>query len=207
MNNQLNQPTKIPQTHQPTEETSGPPKVGLSRMPRKKTLFFAFWGLVFIIVITGSLLFFQRRTKAPSWQGVRPGNTKEEIIKVLGTPMKEEQTLLGHTLLYQSDNKAFPNTIISDEKGIVESIFVQVPADKPIKFSEWLKDYGQPEKEMYNSYSDLTKSFIFPRKGVAVVANKEADQIYSVHYFQPTNLKDYLSRYSNYLFEESPYLY
>jgi len=164
-----------------------------------------------MIVVTSLLLgfyfFFQRRIKVPSWQNVKPGNTKEEVIKALGTPMKEKQTLFGKTLLYQSDNKAFPNTILLDEKGVVQSVFIQVPADEPIKFSTWLKDYGPPEKEMYSSYSAFTKTYIFPKKGVAVVANKEADQIYSLHYFQPTSLEDYLSQWSNYLFEESPYLY
>lgn len=183
-----------------------------SKPPRRKALFFALGALIFMAIVTGSLLgfyfFFLRKAQVPSWQGLKAGiSTKKEVIKTLGEPIEEKQTLLGKTLLYQSDNKAFPQTIIFNKKGVVTSIFVQAPADKPIKFSEWLKDYGQPEKEMYNSYSEFTKTYIFAKKGVAVVANKDFDQVYSVHYFKPTTLESYLSLWANYLFEENPYLY
>lgn len=212
-NNQSVQPTNIPQTPlSPTEAVSVPPAAEPSKLPQRKTLFLALSVLIFMIIVACSLLgfyfFSSRKAEVPSWQGIKPSlTTKEEVIKTLGTPMEEKETPLGNTLLYQSDNKTLPNTIVFDEKSVVESIFVQVPADKPIKFSEWLKDYGQPEKEMYNSYSAFTKTYIFAKKGVAVVANKEADQTYSIHYFPPTTLKDYLFQWNDYLFEENPYLY
>lgn len=212
-NNQPVQPVDVPQPYlsmgggMPTPTVIEP-----SKSPRRKTLFLALGGLIFTTIVTGSLLgfyfFYSRKADILSWQSLKPGiSTKREAVKVLGTPTEEKQTLLGKALLYQSDNPVFPNTLVLDEKGVVESIFVQVPVDEPIKFSEWLKDYGEPEKEMYNSYSAFTKTYISPKKGVAVVANKDFDQVYSLHYFKPTNLEDYLSRWGKYLFEENPYLY
>lgn len=206
MNNQPSvQPANIPQA--PASVVIEP-----SKSPQKRTLFFTLAGLIFVTIVAGSLLglyfFSSRKIKAPSWQGVKPGvSSKEEVIKTLGTPIEEKQTPLGNTLFYQSDNPVFPHTIIFDQSDAVSSIFVQVTADDQIKFSEWLKNYGQPEKEMYNSYSEFSKTYIFPQKGVAVVANKDFDQIYSVHYFKPTILESYLSQWSNYLFEKNPYLY
>lgn len=210
-NHQFTQPSDIPQRPPiSTEEISTPVVTEPPKPPRRKTLFLVLGGFIFTAVVAGLLLGFyfsySRKAEVPVWQGVRPSiTTKEEVIKTLGAPIKEKQTPLGNTLLYPSDNKVFPNTILFDKEDKVTSIFIQVPTNDPIKFSEWLQDYGQPKKEMYNSYSAFTKTYIFPNKGVAVVANKEADQIYSIHYFQPTNLEDYLSQWDNYLFEESPY--
>ena len=197
--------------NQPTQPPVQPANILQSSFPRRKTLFLALAGLGFMIIATGSLLAFyffsSRKVEAPSWQGIKVSiNTKKNVINTLGTPTMAKQTLLGNTLFYQSDNQVFPHTIIFDQSDIVDSIFVQVTADDPIKFSEWLESYGPPEKEMYNSYSEFTKTYIFPQKGAAVVANKDLDQTYSVHYFKPTNLKDYLSQWGSYLLEKNPYI-
>ncbi len=141
-----------------------------------------------------------------SWNNLQPGiSTKKEVVDVLGPPLGEKQTQLGDTLLYQSDNEVFPHTIVFDSNEKVSSIFVQVATDEEMKFSEWIKKYGQPEKEMYNSYSLLSKTYIFSQEGIAVVANKEADLIYAIHYFKPTPLQNYLSSWGDFLSEENPY--
>lgn len=211
MNN--NQPIQSIQTSQtpPLGETLAPSVVKFPKQSRRKVLLLILIGIGFITITVSVYYFYSRnlqkaKIEITSWHNLKPGiSTQKEVTKTLGPVIEEKQTPLGRALLYQSDNKAFPHTVILDKHGKLSSMFIQVAVDKQMKFSEWTSNYGQPEKEMYNSYSPFTKTYVFPQKGVAVVANKEVDLVYAIHYFELTSLQNYLSEWGEFLSEKNPY--
>lgn len=210
MNNQPAQPTSIPQTPPiPVGEHLTPPATAeLPKPPRRKIIFLALGSLILTAVLVGSLIgfYFLRKPKAPSWNNLKPGvSTREDVIKVMGTPLKEQQLPYSLALFYPSDYEVFPNTIVLDQEDKVKSILIQVPPDEEIKLSGWIKQYDNPEKEMWNTYSAETKTYLFPKKGTVVVASEVADRILAIHYFIPMSLADYLSTWGQNLFEENPY--
>jgi len=208
----------------PAEEQVPFPKTTKERSGRsKKRIILVLGGVVFATIFAILLYFYyfgvtSQKTvtgggvEISSWQGLEKwdnlrseSSTKETVVRTLGQPVGEKQTPLGNVYTYQSDNEVFPHTVVFDKDNKVSSIFLQVPMDKQEKYSEWVAKYGQPEKEMYNSYAQFSKTYIFAQKGNAVVANEEADIIYSIHCFSPTTLQNYLSSWSEFLFEENPY--
>lgn len=169
-------------------------------------------GLVFLLITLATAVggyFVYRRwfqTEVPDWNGLKPGiATEADVVSTLGDPLEKRETELGTLFLYPSDLAAFPNVVVLDENGVVSSIFVQTPMENPLTFSDWKRKYGSFDKEMSNRYLEFSRTYIFPRRGVAVVANAEFDRVYSIHYFSPTNLTKYLAQWGDYFFEENPY--
>lgn len=164
--------------------------------------------LIILATVVGGYLVYRRwfKTEIPNWTGLKPGvATEAEVVATLGNPLKKQEEELGTLLFYQSDLAVFPNTVVLDKDGVVSSMFVQVPLEKPLKFSDWKRKYGSFDKEMSNSYLEFSRTYIFPRQGVAVVANADFDRIYAIHYFSPTSLTNYLAQWRDYFFEENPY--
>lgn len=166
-------------------------------------------GILSVVGIATFLFynFYLKPAKIPSWQGLKPGITsKQDVIKKLGEPIEKREIPYGSAYIYPSDFEVFPNVVIFDKEEKAKTFLVSVPLDEPIKFSDLVEKYGQPEKEMYNSIAWNTKTYIFAKRGLVVVANKEVDQVFQIQYLEPTTVEKYLEEWGPNLSEENPYI-
>lgn len=160
--------------------------------------------LVLLLFVAGFVFMLKQKTQVPEWNGLQPDKSDiDEVEKKLGQPIAKETTTLGTTYFYESGNPIFPNTIVFDEEGKVELIAVQVSEE--LKLSDIEKKYGHWEKEAYNTYLPRTKTYVFPKRGIAVASDVITEEVYGIQYFEPMALEEYLIKWGDFLYEENPF--
>lgn len=143
-----------------------------------------------------------------TWNNITPGiTTKSEVVSRLGSPQQEKVEDLGNLLLYDSGTPSFPNVVISDEKsGKVLGELVSVTNEtEGKKYYQEMLSLGKPEKIMFSTYQQFSKIFIFSQKGITYSTNEATKTVDAVHFYVPTTLSDYLSRYGKFYSEKDEY--
>lgn len=98
-----------------------------------------------------------------------------------------------------SSNPSRSNIIITkDNKTIYQRSIPEKGADIPLQ--NFIELYGQAEKvisgpDFYGK--DQTDEYIYAQKGIAVVVNKQSKQVIEQHFFKPTSVEDYITKYNN----------
>lgn len=169
-------------------------------------------GMVAVVLISGGIFLFLRSQESSLstislWGEIKPGIvSREEVIQKLGGSAKTVRQEESEVLTYPSENDLLPNLIfINTQTNKVDLIIKHVDEKENLRFPDFTKTYGQPEKEMYNRYGFFSKTYIWASKGVAAIGNKNTDQVFEVAYFTPMTLADYLQKYGQGLSEENPY--
>lgn len=136
-----------------------------------------------------------------SWKGIVPGETQMSQLKdILGEPESvsqiENQTLFSFT----ANNGGPPDRIISenDVVGIIKEHYFEGK-----NLASFVGEYGQPEAEFWGEYKTVGfKTYVFPGKGIALVANQNDGGVIQIWYFKPTTLGEFLSRWGQELSTE-----
>jgi hypothetical protein len=166
--------------------------------------------LIFILVTAGVIIYTLSQETAPaqispsptpyaldsvnSWNELSPGASKEQDITAkLGAPLSVVKTPNGDVYSYPSTNKYWKNEVTV--KGntvlfIIERLFP--PANVSLK-SLSSSFSTQPTKLYGPDFEGGTFLLVYPKDGIAFLANTSQDTVYQKWYFQPTTLSGFLS--------------
>ena len=126
-----------------------------------------------------------------------PGvSTVDDITKQMGTSEKETASGSAKILEYKSKNPNFNNELIIDNNKLT---FVKqiVAYGEPITVEDLNKKYGIYENVLYGHLSQNGfHLYVYPDRGIAYVANQEANIVLEIWYFQPTTLENFKTLYA-----------
>jgi len=132
-----------------------------------------------------------------SFKGITPGlSNKAEVIQTLGEPIKT--TDLGQqTKLDYPSNKPTRNSevYLQDQTAVfVKEIVSSKDKKKP---SDLTKKFGEPKYFLFGPASTSGLNlYVFPDRGIAFVANIEADYLFEIWYFPPTDYSTFKNTYA-----------
>lgn len=141
-----------------------------------------------------------KNTISPLQKSIIGKTTTQDIEKTNPTMGKQilpsgeikyeiESTLIGrpNEMIFENNTAKFERIITI--KGATES--------GKLKISSQILKFGPAEKIIEGSefYGARIKTYIYPSKGFAFIANPNADEIYELQTFIPTTIDDYLSKY------------
>jgi hypothetical protein len=97
-----------------------------------------------------------------------------------------------------SANPARPNMIIAkDDKTVYQRSIPSKGADIP--FANFVQLFGQPDKRINGPdfYENTTLEYIYAKKGVAIVVDKQTEQVVEQHFFRSTTVDNYINSFGN----------
>lgn len=134
-----------------------------------------------------------RSPTGPSWKGIVPGETKEGgLASALGEPESISQDGQQTTLSFESESGP-PDRIVSENNtvGIVKTHYFEGRG-----LDSFLEEYGKPDGEFWGEYKTVGfKTYVFLKKGVALVANPNGGAVVQIWYFKPTTMAEFLSKW------------
>lgn len=165
-------------------------------------------GVIISYIIYSRYFSVSQSPELTKWQGIVPGQSlKSDVITKFGSPLKEDTNpKLGSVLLYDSKIAVLPNTVIySQQTNKVSDTFLTITnqADGQNLYRK-MGSLGKPEKVLYSRLLTDSEIYIFATKGVTYSANPDTKMVDSVHYYLPTTLNGYLTKYGEYFNKEKP---
>lgn len=137
----------------------------------------------------------------PSWKGIVPGETQTSQLKdVLGEPEGVSQVENQTVFSFGTDDGGPPDRIISENNivGIIKEHYFEEK-----NLASFIEGYGQPEAEFWGEYKTVGfKTYVFPKNGIALIANPNGGVVIQIWYFKPTTLGEFLSRWGQELSTE-----
>lgn len=147
---------------------------------------------------------FQKSTGklSPLQQTIIKKTTESEIQKTYG--IEKIRTLPNNTTEYilPSSFSKLPQQIIV-KNGVVVYEEIVTPKDPTkegfVRLSDFTRAFGTPDSDVRGSkrYGWWMHTYIYPGKGIAVLADPETDIIYEIRIFVPTTLEEYIKQYGN----------
>lgn len=140
-----------------------------------------------------------------------------QIGKTTDSDIQKSGSLISKTSLsngqikytVKSVNPAYPDTIVTDKGTVIfESTSTQTSDEGGFPpLSTFIQQYGNPEEVVNGNgiiNSPVVKSYLFPAKGVALIANSYTNNVYAVLRFPPMSLDAFKTQYSNYITPYKP---
>lgn len=129
-------------------------------------------------------------TPAPTWKRVVPGKTNTgELSSLLGNPETTVQEG-GKTIFGFAREGGGPSHEVVVENDRVGLVKEKIPG---ANISTFKTRYGNPEGEYWGPQQDAGfKTYVYPSRGIAVVAGTGGGAIFEVWYFEPTTLSSFL---------------
>jgi hypothetical protein len=126
-----------------------------------------------------------------------PGTTtKEDVLTVLGKPLKSSVDGTTETLNYSSTNKNLDSQIITDS-GVVVFIKEFVSVNNKTKVSEITNNYGLSNYSFFGpDYAGGNKLYVYPSKGIAYIGDPKFDYIEQLWRFIPTTIEDFRGKWA-----------
>lgn len=155
---------------------------------------------IFVItkIYKNSLVSHKTPTSPPSnnqaaYQKIVPGvSSKNDVISLLGEPLTEEE----NTIEYKSSSPNFNHQITLDQEKV--SFIKEIITLKEKKSSKDITNvYGVPKKMLFGP--DAAAGFylfVYPENGIAYVGHPESGLLLEIWYFPPTNMEDFISKYT-----------
>lgn len=162
-------------------------------------------GLLIFLAFLATMLFVLRIFVSPnkkespqptvfSWKGVVPGKTEaSQLTNILGGAENTSQEKSQTTFFFKADDGGPPDRIISENSvvGIIKEHYFEGK-----NLTSFIEEYGQPEAEFWGEYKTVGfKTYVFPGKGIAVVANRNDGGVIQIWYFEPTTISEFLSKW------------
>ncbi len=136
---------------------------------------------------------------------ITPGKTnRAEVIGVMGEPVNKRIEEGNEVLEYPSSIEIIPTTILV-KQDIVHMVG-KLADDETQTISKFNIDMGEPEKVTYSYFGQGTMTYLYPKKGLAAIAEEESGQVLWLQCFIPMPLKDYLKDWGSQLPLEDPYI-
>lgn len=168
-------------------------------------VFFRKNGLLILLAFLATILFVLRvfvglgKKEPPqpivfSWKGVVPGETQTaQLTNILGIPENSSQERSQITFSFRADDGGPPDRIISENNvvGIIKEHYFEGK-----NLTSFIEEYGQPEAEFWGEYKTVGfKTYVFPGKGIALVANQNDGGVIQIWYFKPTTISEFLLKW------------
>ena len=136
---------------------------------------------------------------------VVPGSTtRAQVTAALGEPVQSRQEGEFENLYYPSAvPKMFDVVTLKDQ--VVVRVVAHHGEKHPLGWSEVLARHGEPAHQAYSDFSQGSRTYSFPEKGLAYIANPELDVVLARWCFPPMGLDAFLAEYGSVLLEEDPF--
>lgn len=176
------------------------------RLPKK----FIAAGLIMFIALTMTILSVLDNSGNRQKVATKPGeiqsadnNSPLNTVIVGKTTRKEVEEIGG--LVAKDDN-----TYVVPGEGAIRTDSIMLQNDM-VKFKRtrfpasgervayYKQLYGEPEKEIQGSayFGEQAKTYIFAKKGIALIANMNTEEVYELQQFQPVSVERYLNLYGD----------
>lgn len=126
-----------------------------------------------------------------TWNGITPGQSSLDDLNKFGQPVSSEQIGGSTVFSYNSEVGDLKHQVYSDENrvGLIKE---QVWGKENLE--TYKTKYGLPEGEYFGDYGESNyKVYLYPTKGLAVIAHIEDGFILEKWYFEPMSLQDFLA--------------
>ena len=180
-------------------------------IPLVPTLFFVLM-IILIIIPAGTEQAFRENptlSQFPTPIPVEVNSNKNDIPdshiepvdqnQIKGFQRKEVSTG-GETKYFSaSSNPERSDLTIAGPDGFPIFERITTPPDSPLLLSKFSNLYGQA-KWIFNSsvfYGSSARTYIYPDRGLALIANPITDQVLEQHIFQPMRVEEYLRKYGD----------
>lgn len=126
--------------------------------------------------------------------------TEDDVEKIFAQGEKEIINQNETKYSIPSSVNLLPHEVVV-ENGIVVFERIIAPKDKTspsfAKLSDYIDYLGQPEEIVTGSklYGDFISTYIYAKRGLAIVGNNDADIVYEFHKFMPIATNEYKERY------------
>ena len=134
------------------------------------------------------------------WQGVNPGMTYENVAQLKGTPKRFDVTGNTGTIYYPGANQYW-DTEVSIQGDAVSFIREHIFLPQNVSLKSRLSSVGGTPIKLYGQISISGQYvYVFPKNGIAFLANEKGDTVYEVWYFPPGPTATVLAlpQFSNY---------
>lgn len=126
-----------------------------------------------------------------------PGkSTREDVLKMLGSPVSETIDKKRTVFNYPTPNSSFVNIVVL-ENGVVSFAVEYVFSTYRGVYSDYATKYGQPELNLYSSDGVGPDWFIFLKKGIGVGSSN--NEINRVVYFVPQDKNSFVNNIASFL--------
>lgn len=115
---------------------------------------------------------------------IQIGDPESRVAEVLGLPTG--QFVRENVTIYSYDNPetAWPNLVVT-ENGKINSIQVFYGSETKETIVETLATLGEPEKTADSDFSANALAYLFPTKGITVIADKTNDRVIMKQRYTP----------------------
>lgn len=129
-----------------------------------------------------------------AWRGVAPGKTAVgELGDRLGPPLNIEPSRGGSTLYYPSTSGNWPTAVV-ESRGVVRFVREHVFAPADTSYANRVRSFLEGPVVLYGPEFESGRNlYVFPGRGIALLANKDANYVFEVWYFQPSTLEALLT--------------
>lgn len=128
-----------------------------------------------------------------------PGKTSEQEVLVLKN-FKTKNVLPNNSTeyLFHSPRGSLRDDIVIIQNSVVifeRAITVDKTTRKHPAISDFIKLYGNPEKELQGSdhYGEFEKTYIFSSKGFTIIGNPFTDEVDEIQIYLPITTDQYIS--------------
>lgn len=160
--------------------------------------------IFFILVSAITIIIFVRSRSKPivqsgtttgaGYKSLVPGvSTKQDAIKILGTPLNDPSS---DTLTFRSNNPNIPNKVVADTDKVV--LIKEIVTAKDNKTTNDITDkYGAASYTLYGPDSiNGFNLYVYPDKGIAYLGHIKEPIVLEIWYFQPTSTEDFKTRWA-----------
>jgi hypothetical protein len=129
--------------------------------------------------------------KQQTWQGVRPGISFQDLIKMRGEPKPSRAS--AEEVLYPGTNRYW-DTAVTIQNNTVLFIREHVFVPQNISFKSRSSQISEKPTKLYGQVSESGQFiYVYPASGIAFLVNDQNDTVYETWYFQPTDLAGVLT--------------
>lgn len=130
--------------------------------------------------------------------GIKPGETKKsDVISKLGQPVSETKRTTTTIDEFKSASLNRTHEIIFDTSNIVRISKQVITAGDKTSVSDIVKIYGETKNVLYGDDSvNGVDLYVYPDKGIAILANLNSNTLFEVWYFAPTTMDQFTANFA-----------
>lgn len=130
--------------------------------------------------------------------GIKPGETKKsDVVAKLGQPVSETKRTNTTIDEFKSASLNRTHEIIFDTSNIVRISKQVITAGDRTTVSDIVKVYGESKNILYGDDSvNGVNLYVYPDKGIAMLANLNSNTLFEVWYFTPTTMDQFTANFA-----------
>lgn len=148
-------------------------------------------------IIVPNPTIFSRNT-LPNQKATIGQTTESQLQSIPGLIEEKPSSEGGKIFSYTSSLIDRPGIVITNHNKV--AIFERgvIPSGRNLYFSEIKSTFGTEEKIIIgSSYGKAVNTYIYASRGIAILANPYADEVYEIQRFTPMSIEKYISSFAD----------